>query len=468
MTKAKAKRTEPGVYLRRDGRPRYEVKIRWTDASGAKRYLPTVIFPFDPSAKTGPTSEAIALASANRHALTERTALQLHDKPRAELAEAWTLGGLLTRLKDESQASIDALTSEGKAIPKYLQKNVSTARMLLGQSKPEDTANHRGFPDLCALPLTSLKPEHFSGTPTSMCARLLGRDGKPAPGDSVRRLVSFLGSMFGRAKAVWKIEFNNPLERWKDLALPPASKGRERILSPEEWKVVKRYLRQASPGRRGKQRTNVGTRLAVYTARFSAARREEVVKLNWEDLQLDDIQNATAFLHDTKSKNKNKPNHSPKNRSIPLPPHLARQLSWLKRRHAHQFGQATGPVFRGLDGQRIALESVSQAWKRACKRAGVENARLHDLRHTRITELGHRLNNPLQVAAISGHDDLTVLKRYFNSTASELGAILNKLEMKQKKAGSSDAVNSAIEALRGLSIQQMAEAMATAMQASTK
>jgi hypothetical protein len=54
--------------------------------------------------------------------------------------------------------------------------------------------------------------------------------------------------------------------------------------------------------------------------------------------------------------------------------------------------------------------------------------RFHDIRHTRITELGHALKNPLQVAAISGHDDLGVLKRYFNATAEDLATVLNRLE----------------------------------------
>ena len=75
MTKAKTKRTEPGVYNRTDGKPRYEVRIRWTsrtdDGTTSKRHLPIVIYPFDPNVMAGPNCEAAALANANSYAIQE-------------------------------------------------------------------------------------------------------------------------------------------------------------------------------------------------------------------------------------------------------------------------------------------------------------------------------------------------------------------------------------------------------------
>ena len=51
-------------------------------------------------------------------------------------------------------------------------------------------------------------------------------------------------------------------------------------------------------------------------------------------------------------------------------------------------------------------------------RAGVKNARVHDLRHTRITELAPTL--PLQVLArLTGHRDPAMLMRYYNPTAAD-------------------------------------------------
>jgi integrase len=53
---------------------------------------------------------------------------------------------------------------------------------------------------------------------------------------------------------------------------------------------------------------------ANHTGRFTAARRAEVVKLDWEDV---DLVAGTAHLRDTK--NKNKKGHTARSRTIPLP-----------------------------------------------------------------------------------------------------------------------------------------------------
>ncbi|WP_213948473.1 hypothetical protein [Luteibacter sp. dw_328] len=122
MTKAKTKkRTEPGVYKRVDGRPGYEVRIRWTcrggDEKTSKRHLPTVIYPFDPRAKSGPSCEAAALANANAYAIQQWAAIRFYDKPHAELADGWTLGQLLERLLGEAVTSIEEARARGLPAP---------------------------------------------------------------------------------------------------------------------------------------------------------------------------------------------------------------------------------------------------------------------------------------------------------------------------------------------------------------
>jgi integrase len=67
-----------------------------------------------------------------------------------------------------------------------------------------------------------------------------------------------------------------------------------------------------------------------------------------------------------------------------------------------------------LDGRLIGHrpDSITQAFDRACKRAGIEDLRLHDLRHegiSRFFEMGLQIQ---EVALISGHADWRMLKRY--------------------------------------------------------
>jgi Site-specific recombinase XerD len=78
---------------------------------------------------------------------------------------------------------------------------------------------------------------------------------------------------------------------------------------------------------------------------------------------------------------------------------------------------------RNLDGRVFGTtyEGIHQAFVRACARASIEDFRFHDLRHeatSRFFEKG--FTNPLEVAAITGHKDLKMLKRYTHFKAEDL------------------------------------------------
>ena len=46
--------------------------------------------------------------------------------------------------------------------------------------------------------------------------------------------------------------------------------------------------------------------------------------------------------------------------------------------------------------------------------------RFHDLRRTAITRMAEKLPNVVELAAVSGHKSLMVLKRYYQPTAEAL------------------------------------------------
>ena len=60
----------------------------------------------------------------------------------------------------------------------------------------------------------------------------------------------------------------------------------------------------------------------------------------------------------------------------------------------------------------VRPDSMTQAFERACKRAGIENLRLHDLRHEATSRFFEKGLNVMEVSAITGHQDLRMLKRY--------------------------------------------------------
>lgn len=73
----------------------------------------------------------------------------------------------------------------------------------------------------------------------------------------------------------------------------------------------------------------------------------------------------------------------------------------------------------------IKVDSLTQAFTRACTKTGIKNLRFHDLRHeatSRFFEMGLSL---MEVASITGHQDPRMLRRYTHLEATDL---LKKLD----------------------------------------
>ena len=81
---------------------------------------------------------------------------------------------------------------------------------------------------------------------------------------------------------------------------------------------------------------------------------------------------------------------------------------------------------RSMDGRVFGMtyEAMKQAFDRACKRAGIDDLRFHDLRHEATSRFFEKSLNPMQVAAITGHKTLQMLKRYTHLRAEDLAKML--------------------------------------------
>ena len=68
----------------------------------------------------------------------------------------------------------------------------------------------------------------------------------------------------------------------------------------------------------------------------------------------------------------------------------------------------------------IAVESVKNAYHIAVERAGIDDLRFHDLRHEATSRFFERGLDMMEVAAITGHKTLAMLKRYTHLRAADL------------------------------------------------
>jgi integrase len=82
---------------------------------------------------------------------------------------------------------------------------------------------------------------------------------------------------------------------------------------------------------------------------------------------------------------------------------------------------------KNIDGTYFSIkaDSASQAFKRACDKAGVNNLRFHDLRHEATTRFFEYGLNVMEVATITGHKDLKMLNRYTHLRAETIALKIN-------------------------------------------
>lgn len=80
----------------------------------------------------------------------------------------------------------------------------------------------------------------------------------------------------------------------------------------------------------------------------------------------------------------------------------------------------------GRDGKRRPYE-FRPAWHRALKKAGIKGLRFHDLRHEAVSRLVEIGLGDREVAAISDHKSMQMLKRYTHLRAEDLVERLDQL-----------------------------------------
>ena len=228
------------------------------------------------------------------------------------------------------------------------------------------------------------------------------RDARLAEGAAaatVTRELGILSSVISYARKDLGVEVENAAGL---VRRPPATRGRDRRLESGEEQRLLEALGDRAGDVQGTKRSGayrVGTRNPwmqplVRFAVETAMRQGELLTLRWDNV---DLEARTAYLENTK-------NGDP--RTVPLSSRAVAVLEALPR----------SPAARVFP---LTAQAVKLAWSRACKRAGIENLHFHDLRHEATSRLAEKLNL-LELAAVTGHKDLRMLKRYYHPRASDL------------------------------------------------
>ncbi|KVO15206.1 site-specific integrase [Burkholderia ubonensis] len=212
---------------------------------------------------------------------------------------------------------------------------------------------------------------------------------RPVSPNTVRLELALLSDLFNIAIVEWGSCTDNPVSRVRKPKIPP---GRDRRIT---WGEERRILRAAS------KHGNHEIYSIVVLALETAMRQGEILSLQWENI---DLRLRIAHLPITKNGSK---------RDVPL---SLRAVDALTR-----LGVGTqGPVFK------YTSDGFKSAWRAMIKRLGIQDLHFHDLRHeavSRLFELGTL--DMMEVATISGHKSMQMLKRYTHLKASNLVAKLD-------------------------------------------
>lgn len=221
--------------------------------------------------------------------------------------------------------------------------------------------------------------------------------GKRRTPATVNRYMTSLSHAFTLAVREWEWMGENPLRRVRALEEP---RGRVRVLSDDERERLLQACRKA-PDRR--------LYPLVVLALSTGARRGELLKLRWEDV---DLERGVAVLHQTKNKER---------RALPLHG-LARQL--LERDRPR----------RGRTGESLVFESAGEratfprwSWERAVSEAGLRDLRFHDLRHTAASYLAMSGATLTEIADVLGHKTLQMVKRYAHLTEQHTSRVVERM-----------------------------------------
>lgn len=229
---------------------------------------------------------------------------------------------------------------------------------------------------------------------------------------TVRRDLDIISAAINIARKDWGIHMENPV---LSMRRPKPSKARERRLILDEEQRLLAALdneERDEHGRLGSGTRNPWIKPLVRLAIETAMRRGELLSLAWE---LIDLSEQTAYLPDTKNGSA---------RSVPL---SSTAISILRELPRH----LSGRVFPVTD------DSVKKAFTRALVRARLAyeteckinrtlpderllDLHFHDLRHEATSRIAEKLDNILELSAVTGHKDVRMLKRYYHPKAANL------------------------------------------------
>ncbi len=272
-------------------------------------------------------------------------------------------------------------TTVGDVIDRYVREQY--ARKPWGRSKTADL--HRLKRDLGTRKVAEL-------TSRDLTEYFQDRNNQGAGGVVVSAQVGYIIAVLDVARSHWHLDV--PVQAARDarkalasVGMVAKSKRRDRRVTDAELELVIKEIE--------KKATTLPVRDVLQFCVASAMRIGEACRLQWIDL---DESKRTIMIRDRKHPQDKLGN----DQEVPL----------LKATGFDAFSIAIRQPRKGSRIFPINSKTMGTYVTRACRKLGLDDLSLHDLRHegiSRLFDAGYRIE---QVALVSGHRDWAMLRRY--------------------------------------------------------
>ncbi|MBS0377447.1 MAG: site-specific integrase [Proteobacteria bacterium] len=220
-------------------------------------------------------------------------------------------------------------------------------------------------------------------------------------GATVNRYLATLSHLFTTAVREWRLIDRNPV---RDITKKKESRGRSRFLSdPEREALLRACAKSAWPP----------LEALVLLAISTGARRGELIRLRWTDLNLS-APCPQALIPDSK-------NGDP--RRLPLVGRALRAVTALSTAN----GARSPFVFPSRVDPERPYVGFDAHWYAALGSAGIEDFRFHDLRHTCASYLASQGSSLLEIADVLGHRTMAMVKRYSHLAQDHKVEVIRKM-----------------------------------------
>jgi integrase len=253
--------------------------------------------------------------------------------------------------------------------------------------------------ELGHIVLAELTPGAVAEARDNIASDTVRGDQKRSPG-SVNRYLAALSHALRVGAEEWGWLEHSPMKSVRKLKEP---KGRVRYLNDDERLRLLKACKESS---------DPLLYPIVLIAMLTGMRKGELLSLTWDHV---DLERSRVVLQETKNDER---------RPVSLPQAACEQLEQLWANAAENALY----VFPNADGSGPI--DIRPAWEAAREKAGLQDFRFHDLRHTTASYLAMNNASVAEIAAVLGHKSLQMTQRYAHLSEQHTADVVERMSQK--------------------------------------